>query len=64
MILCSTSDYAYRMVTENKLVISYLITDESAKLQKLYAKHVVSYYIVYVNIVYYFRNIFSRLLSM
>lgn len=64
MILCSTSDYAYRMVTENKLVISYLITDESAKLPKLYAKHVVSYYIVYVNIVYYFRDIFSRLLSM
>lgn len=64
MILCSTSDYAYRMVTENKLVISYLITDESAKLPKLYAKRVVSYYIVYVNIVYYFRDIFSRLLSM
>lgn len=43
MTLRSTSDYAHSMVTENKLLISYLITDESAKLPKLYAKHVVSY---------------------
>lgn len=64
MILGFRSDYAHSMVAENKLVISYLITDESAKLPKLYAEHVVSYYIVYVNIVYYFRDIFSRLLSM